>query len=544
MATPNAVTVTRTLAYSSRIASKFQQLRLDDEITDFTIVSGKQSFNCHKVILAGSSPVLQAMVRSGMREASKNQADFDTIPPPVMQLVLEYMYTGEVTVPHEHLQQTIDAADYLQLLELKEICLSEAVTAFKPSNVVSWYKLADRLDVCELKSKCAEAMSSSLGEVSQYTEFQELSFAEVNSFMSSAEETNADPDDLLEASLQWINSKLSERIDCMEELLQKTQLLKCSVECLENEMETHEALFMSCPVGYKMVTKVSLQLAKEDGVRRKRRSKRNTDTMAIVIGGQNSNTLNKLCWELNSSLNFVELCRIPGHSVRFGVCKIPGGFVLTGGENCDLCSMFIMSTKSWKQLDHLKHIRYAHGSIFISGRIFLLGGIIPVNASSSVHSLAVEGGKWKEEVNLPFEVQYPEVASVKESIFLLDIWSTRQLLCKDVNGKSWSHRTKMPHKRCTGARMIVVKDQLIIAGGSNKICAKYDPDTDVWSTLNPPTNEHSFGALVGLTQKLYLIGGSSDKSIEEYNIDTNMWSLCDTEVPDKLRRLHALVIHI
>ena len=279
MATPNAVTVTRTLAYSSRIASKFQQLRLDDEITDFTILSGKQSFNCHKVILAGSSPVLHAMVRSGMREASKSQADFDTIPPTVMQLVLEYIYTGEVTVPHEHLQQTIDAADYLQLLELKEICLSEAVTAFKPSNVVSWYKLADRLDVCELKSKCAEVMSASLGEVSHCTEFQELSFAEVNSFMSSAEETNADPDDLLEASLQWINSKLSERIDCMEELLQKIQLLKCSVECLENEMETHEALFMSCPIGYKMVTKVLLQLAKEDGVRRKRESKRNTDAM-------------------------------------------------------------------------------------------------------------------------------------------------------------------------------------------------------------------------------------------------------------------------
>ena len=280
MATPNAVTVTRTLAYYSRIASTFQQLRLDDEITDFTILCGKQSFNCHKVILAGSSPVLQAMVRSGMREASKCQADFDTIPPPVMQLILEYIYTGEVTVPHEHLQQTIGAADYLQLLELKEICLSEAVTAFKPSNVVSWYKLADRFNVSELKSKCAEVIASSIGEVSQGAEFQKLSFAEANSFMSSAEETNADPDDLLEASLQWINSKLSERIDCMEELLQKIQLSKCSIECLENEMETHEELFMRCPVGYKMVTKVSLQLAKEGGVRRKRESNRNTDAMA------------------------------------------------------------------------------------------------------------------------------------------------------------------------------------------------------------------------------------------------------------------------
>ena len=172
MASPNAVTVTGTPAYSSRIAKTFHQLRLDDEITDFTIVSGKQSFNCHRVILAGSSPVLQAMVRSGMTEASENKANLDTIPPAVMQLILDYLYTSEVVIPHEHLQKTIEAADYLQLLELKEICVSDANTALKPSNIVSLYKLADGLDIEELKLKCAEVISSSLAEVSRSQSFR------------------------------------------------------------------------------------------------------------------------------------------------------------------------------------------------------------------------------------------------------------------------------------------------------------------------------------------------------------------------------------
>ena len=107
MASPNEVRVSRTLAYSSRIANQFQQFRLDDEMTDFTIRSGKQTFNCHKVIITGNSSVLHAMVRSGMTEASSNQADIDTIPPAVMQLVLDYMYKGETVIPHEHLQETL-----------------------------------------------------------------------------------------------------------------------------------------------------------------------------------------------------------------------------------------------------------------------------------------------------------------------------------------------------------------------------------------------------------------------------------------------------
>ena len=543
MASPNAVAITRTHAYSSQIASKFQQLRLDDEITDFMIHSGEQTFNCHKVILAGSSPVLQAMVTSGICKASKSQAEFDTISPPVMQLILDYIYTGEATVPHVHLQPTIEAADYLQLLELKEICLTEAVKAFKPSNVISWYRLADRLDVDELKSACEEVLSSSLGEVSRCAEFQELSFAEVNCFVSSAKEADTDPDKILEASMEWINSKVSERIECMEELLQNMHLTKCSIECIENELETHEALFMSCPAGYKVITTVLLQLSKQGGATKTIRPKRHADMIVIVIGGQIKDELNRQCWELNSSLNFVELCRIAGHSVRFGVCKMPDGFVLTGGEECKLCSMFIMSTKSWKQLDHLKFPRHAHGSTFISGRIFLFGGRISRRRSSSVHSLAVKGGEWAKEVDLPLEVSYREVAIVKERIYLLDI-HTNQLLHQDADRMSWKHQAKMSGPECKGARMVAVKDQLIFAGGISKMCAQYDPETDLWSKLNPPALKHLYGALVELHHKLYLIGGQEEDRVEEYNLDTNMWSVCDTKVPDKLNNLHAFVVDI
>ena len=151
--------------------------------------------------------------------------------------------------------------------------MGDAALALKPSNIVSWSKLADKLDIEELKSKCVEVMSSSLTEVSRFTEFQELSFAEVNSFMSSAQETDVDPDDLLDANMEWISSKPSQRINCMEELLEKIQLLECSVECLENEIDTHEELLMSCPAGYSCITRTLLHMAKHEGTRKKRVTK-------------------------------------------------------------------------------------------------------------------------------------------------------------------------------------------------------------------------------------------------------------------------------
>ena len=541
MASPNEVRVSCTSEYSSRIANQFQQLRLDDEMTDFTIRSGKQTFSCHKVILAGNSPVLHAMVRSGMREASSNQADIDTIPPAVVQLVLDYMYKGETVIPHEHLPQTIEAADYLQLLELKEVCLGDAAPALKPSNIVSWSKLADRLDIEELKSKCVEIMSSSLAEISRFKEFQELNFAEVSSFVSSAQERDVDPDDLLDASMDWISSKPSRRIDCMEELLEKIQLLECSVECLENEIDTHEELLKSCPAGHSRITKTLLHMAKHDGARKKRGAKRNKNAVIVVVGGSQGDTPNKVCWELDASLQFIELCQIPGHTLRFGVCKVPEGFILTGGEDdCILCSMFILSTKSWKQLDPLK---LAHGSIFAHGRIFVFGGTISESESASVHSLALDGGKWTEEPDLPTAVWFPEVASVQNNIFLLDI-QTNQLLKMDVKNKTWSHQTKFPGDECWGARMVSTQDKVIVSAGICSVCAHYDPKTDTWCSLNSPTLEHNFGALVTLKQNVYLIGGEEEDRIEEYDIDSKTWAVYAGKVPKKLWNLHGLVFEI
>ena len=544
MASPNAVTVTRTPAYSSHIAKTFQQLRLDDEITDFTIVSEKQSFNCHRVILAGSSPVLQAMVRSGMTEASEHQANLDTIPPAVMQLVLDYLYTGEVVIPHEHLQKTIEAADYLQLLELKEICLGDAPAAFQPSNIVSWYKLADGLDIEELKLKCAEVMSSSLAEVSRFAEFQELNFAEVNSFMSSAQETDVDPDDLLEASMQWINSKPAQRTDCMEELLQKIQLLECSYECLENEMETHEVLFMSSPAGYRLINKALLQIAKRAGMRQRQQqvSKMNSQSMVVLLGGQSRGNLNKVCWKLNASLQLEELCKIPDHSILFGVCRVPDGFVLTGGEGITLCSMYVLSTNSWKQMKTMKSARCKHGSIFMSGKIFMFGGS-PSSNLRSVHSLDLDGDEWIEETDLPIKVNYPEVASVETSIFVLDVHANK-LLRLDMTTKSWSQQKTLQGSICYGARMVTSNCKLLVAGGNYQTAAKYDPETDTWCTLNLPTQRHYYGALAGPNKKLYLMGGDGQDHIEEYNHDKGEWFVCDMRLPTALIHLHALTFDV
>ena len=204
----------------------------------------------------------------------------------------------------------------------------------------------------------------------------------------------------------------------------------------------------------------------------------------------------------------------------------------------------LISTKSWKQLDSLKFARYAHGSIFADGIVFVFGGTVSVvQQSASVHSLTLDGGKWTSEPDLPIGVYYPEVANVENSIFLLDI-NTNQLLKMDAKKKTWSHQNKMPGENCWGSRMVSAQNKLFVAGGSgtDKVCAQYDPRTDSWCSLNSPTLEHHFGVLVPLEQKVYLIGGQTEDHIEEYNLDSKTWAVCAGKVAKRLINLHTLVL--
>ena len=279
----------RTEAFSSKQAKGFVHLRVDDELTDFTILSGEKSYSCHRVILASCSPVLKAMMMSGMREASKQEVRLDSISPRILELLIDYMYTGEMDVPDEHLLAIVETCEYLELLELKERCLSKAVNVFKPSNIISWFKLADSLNAEELKTKCSKILSSSISDVAEQCEFLELSLDEVTSYVEHVEDKSSDPDDVLEATLAWIRHNPSDRLQCMEDLLKNINLLECSVERLQAEMKNHKVLLDDCPAVDELLSLVLAEIMKADNFRQWRRPK----TLVIV----NSERMSKECLE-------------------------------------------------------------------------------------------------------------------------------------------------------------------------------------------------------------------------------------------------------
>jgi hypothetical protein len=106
-----------------------------NDFTDMTIVCDKREFHCHKFVLAARSEVFAAMLRHEFLEKQNSRVDVKEIDGETMELLLSYIYTGQVTdFKNVSVVELFKAADRYRLDHLKNMCEEELVKRVEASN--------------------------------------------------------------------------------------------------------------------------------------------------------------------------------------------------------------------------------------------------------------------------------------------------------------------------------------------------------------------------------------------------------------------------
>ena len=206
MAGPNVISFTPTEKYSSRLFDGLKNLRTTCSYADFKVsVDDETSIPCHRFMLALHSPVLSAMLSSDMAEASKQTIELDHISPEILNIILDYMYSGHISFDENQLMEMMYACDYLQLEELRDMCEEEVLKIVDASNAISWQKAGDQLDLTSIKTKCKRIIRWNLDEISEQLDFLELTISEIKDIFADTTNRALDPDDVLYAAVDWIS---------------------------------------------------------------------------------------------------------------------------------------------------------------------------------------------------------------------------------------------------------------------------------------------------------------------------------------------------
>ncbi|XP_078489845.1 kelch-like protein 12 [Ciona intestinalis] len=87
----------------------------EDTSCDFTIFVGDRKFKAHSLILSASSDYFRAMINSKMKEGIEKYVQIQNVSEQTMENVLCFLYTGNISLCVENVEQLIHAASFMQL---------------------------------------------------------------------------------------------------------------------------------------------------------------------------------------------------------------------------------------------------------------------------------------------------------------------------------------------------------------------------------------------------------------------------------------------
>ena len=440
------------------------------------------------------------------------------------------MYTGKGVIPQKHLQQFIRAADFLQLLELKQFCIEQVPSVLKPENVISWFRLAGlHSEMKDILILCSNILFHKFDEVCKGDEYTDMHVDEIATYLSDIKGKYIDPDDVLDSVIQWMNQDLTNRCSQIKDVLLNVELGKCSLACLKEKIKYFESLHKYIAVP-ELLREKEREISSLANARRIRGGYNVKAVIAVIV----SNVNDENPWFRGYPDSVADFCRIPNqiHNLGSSLCKTPDGFIMTGEYDA---TMYIAETKTWRKLNTLRTRRFAHGSLFVKGNLIISGGYIGHHASASVELFNMEQRLWHGGPNLPNAVMCPEMSCIDDDVFLLD---TRlgNLFCMDARRTSWDQKTP-PGINCSGVRMIPVKGQLCVVGGRSRAHVWYTPSTDTWSQVTPPIHEHVFSTVLLDGEDIVVLENGEENKAERYNLGSKSWSAWPLKMPGRLKHV-------
>lgn len=199
------------LGRADNLLKAFSVLYRDKQFVDVTIVVGSREFPCHRNVLALSSPFFMGLFSSDMAESHQEKITLKDMDALTMELVLDYIYTGEVSLSEETVQSLLSASNMFQLLHLRTGCAEFMTNHITVSNCIGVYFFAKAHECGELAGKAKTILNNQFITLCKQQEFLSLPVDKLVEIISD-DEINVTAEEIVyEACMEWLNYSIDTR---------------------------------------------------------------------------------------------------------------------------------------------------------------------------------------------------------------------------------------------------------------------------------------------------------------------------------------------
>ncbi|XP_034025731.1 kelch-like protein 22 isoform X2 [Thalassophryne amazonica] len=528
----------------------------------------------HRILLAASCEYFRGMFAGGLREVQQNEIPIYGVTRNAMKKLLDYIYTSEIELDVENVQEVLVAATLLQLEDVISFCCDFLFFWLDESNILEVDLLADMYGLQELDTRVHSYILRNIQTLSRTEAYRQLPEHKVFRALCSDELQVTSENEVYEAALHYHYSPEQVETDQVD-LQGNLKMLEAVRFCLM-EKQVLQRLFgrlNACPL--KECVSAALRYHDQEiwqpTLQGPLTQPRSTLHCILGFGGMfptGSFTDSHNVFHVFHP-SWKEWRTLPaGHTPRMsnqGVAVLNNFIYLIGGdrnisgfhaETC--CWRYDPRHNSWCAVQPLQQQHADHCVCVVGGYIYTIGGRDYSNELDSVERYDPHTNTWEHVAPLKREVYAHAGAVVNGKIYitcgLRGMVYLKETWCFDPVTNHWTACAEGPVERAWHG-MASVRGRAYVVGGSNdergyrrdvfKVEC-FDPSNNSWSSLSPLPIGHGEPGMAVLNHRIYVLGGRSHdkgnrmKYVHVYNTDTDEWENV-AEFKDRVSGLAACV---
>lgn len=229
----------------------------NDKFVDCVLKIQDKEFPCHRLVLAASSPFFKAMFLSELEESKRREVVLKDVDPSVMGMILRYLYTSDISLTEQNVQDIFMVANMYQIPSIFSVCVSYLQDKLVLGNCLAIFRLGLLLDCPRLTLAAREFICERYQVVIRDQDFLLLGPSELAIIITS-DSLNVEREELVfESLMDWVRHDETNRVKDLPELLHCIRFRLIAQEYFKDKVERHQFIRFSQEI------KKELELVKE-----------------------------------------------------------------------------------------------------------------------------------------------------------------------------------------------------------------------------------------------------------------------------------------
>lgn len=569
----------RSSAHFRSLLDGLLALRQSGILFDVVLLVEGRPIQAHRILLAASCDYFRGMFAGGLRETQQKEIPIHGVSYMAMKKILDYIYTSEIELDLDCVQEVLIAATLVQLEIVISFCCDFLFSWLDESNILEVHHLADVYALQQLNARVHFYILRNIQTLSLTDVYRQLPQDEVFRALSSDELHVNSENEVYEAALHYHYSP--EQVETDQVYLQVSpkdnlKMLGAVRFCLMEKqvLQRLHGRLSQCPLKDSVsdALRYHEQEIWQPVLQSPLTQPRSTFHCILGFGGMfTSSSLTDSehlfqvfhpSWGEWRTLTAAHAPRMSnqGIAVLNNFVYLIGGDKNTNGFRAETrCWRYDPRHNSWCTIQPLQQQHADHCVCVLGGHIYAIGGRDYSNELDSVERYDPHTNTWEFVAPLKREV-YAHAGAVLDGKMYVTCGRRgmaylRETYCFDPAANSWTACAEGPVERAWHG-MAAVNGRVYVIGGSNDECryrrdvlkvACFDPEANSWSLMTPLPAGHGEPGVAVLDSRIYILGGRSHdkgnrmKYVHVYNTDTDEWEN-DTEFRERVSGLAACVV--